>query len=424
MKSGSGQLGAPPLVLRLDTLVSALLFISVAMSFLVIVEPAPYELFVFALGGALLFTRTRVQPLLGLMLVLVILWLAGGAFALMPVMSSSDAVTYYGVSAYMGVTALIFALALSEHTAARFATLKNAYVLAALIAAGLGILGYFVGIERFVQNGRATSTFKDPNVFGPFLILPCLLLIQDFLYRGFRLGSSLLALIMLLGLMLSFSRGAWGHFIASTLVMVALMFWTNKNLAFRLRLIRLSALSGIGIAAMVALLLSFSSVGEMFSERANLVNYYDTGEQGRFGTQFKGFMAIFDYPNGLGPHQYAATFGIDPHNVYLASLYAYGWVGGFAYFTLAVTTLVLGFKGLLVRAPWQPALIAVYATYLGVALEGFIIDTDHWRHYFLLMGAVWGLAVASLRQPRVPPKAPPARCPPRRLEDRARIAQP
>jgi hypothetical protein len=418
MGSGSGQLRAQPLLLRLDTLVSMLLFVGVAMSFLVIVEPAPYEFLIFALGGTLLFTRVKLHPLLGLLLLLVSLWLAGGAFALMPVLSSSEAVTYYAVSAYMGVTALIFALALSEHTAARFATLKHAYVLAALIAAGLGILGYFWGVERFVQNGRATSTFKDPNVFGPFLILPCLLLIQDFLHRGFRLGSALLALIMLLGLMLSFSRGAWGHFIASTLIMVALMFWTNKNLAFRLRLVRLTATSGIGIAALVAILLSVSSVGEMFSERANLVNYYDTGEHGRFGTQFKGLIGIFDHPNGLGPHQYAVVFGLDPHNVYLASLYAYGWIGGFAYLTLAVVTLVIGFRGLLVPAPWQPALIAVYATYLGVALEGFIIDTDHWRHYFLLMGAVWGLAIASLRYRPTPPKAP------RRLEDRARIAQP
>ncbi len=112
------------------------------------------------------------------------------------------------------------------------------------------------------------------------------------------------------------------------------------------------------------------------------------------------------------------VFGLDPHNVYLASLYAHGWIGGFAYLTLAVVTLVIGFRGCWSRAPWQPALIAVYATYLGVALEGFIIDTDHWRHYFLLMGAVWGLAIASLRYRPAPPKVP------RRLEDRARIAQP
>jgi hypothetical protein len=35
--------------------------------------------------------------------------------------------------------------------------------------------------------------------------------------------------------------------------------------------------------------------------------------------------------------------------------------------------------------------------YLGVALESAIIDIDHWRHYFLILGALCGLMVASRR---------------------------
>ena len=37
---------------------------------------------------------------------------------------------------------------------------------------------------------------------------------------------------------------------------------------------------------------------------------------------------------------------------------------------------------------------AVYAAYLGVA-ESAIIDIDHWRHYFLILGVLWGLMAAS-----------------------------
>jgi hypothetical protein len=40
------------------------------------------------------------------------------------------------------------------------------------------------------------------------------------------------------------------------------------------------------------------------------------------------------------------------------------------------------------------------ATYTGVALEGFVIDTDHWRSYYLVMGMVWGLVVATLNYER------------------------
>jgi hypothetical protein len=60
-------------------------------------------------------------------------------------------------------------------------------------------------------------------------------------------------------------------------------------------------------------------------------------------------------------------------------------------------TLLVGYRALWLRTPWQASLITAYATYVGVFGEGFIIDTDHWRHYFLLLGLVWGLSVASER---------------------------
>jgi hypothetical protein len=30
--------------------------------------------------------------------------------------------------------------------------------------------------------------------------------------------------------------------------------------------------------------------------------------------------------------------------------------------------------------------------------EGFVIDTDHWRHFYLLLGMIWGLFAATFRQ--------------------------
>ena len=39
--------------------------------------------------------------------------------------------------------------------------------------------------------------------------------------------------------------------------------------------------------------------------------------------------------------------------------------------------------------------VPVYATLVGAVGEGIVIDTDHWRHYFLMLGIVWGLVAAS-----------------------------
>lgn len=42
--------------------------------------------------------------------------------------------------------------------------------------------------------------------------------------------------------------------------------------------------------------------------------------------------------------------------------------------------------------------LVAYAAFLGVVVEGAIIDTDHWRHFYLLLALIWGLMAG---QPRV-----------------------
>jgi hypothetical protein len=49
-----------------------------------------------------------------------------------------------------------------------------------------------------------------------------------------------------------------------------------------------------------------------------------------------------------------------------------------------------------VRTPWQTFLIATYLSFLALTLEGFVVDTDHWRHFYLLLGLIWGLAAATV----------------------------
>ena len=49
-----------------------------------------------------------------------------------------------------------------------------------------------------------------------------------------------------------------------------------------------------------------------------------------------------------------------------------------------------------VPTPWQNYLITAYAIFVGEAFEGFIVDTDHWRHFFLILGVIWGLTAASI----------------------------
>jgi O-antigen ligase len=310
---------------------------------------------------------------------------------------------------YLQMTAVLFACLIAGDTLRRAASLRTAYILAAVLAAGLGIVGYFrlvPGSELLIENDRARGTFKDPNVFGPFLILPLLFLVQGILYRGFRLLYVAGIGVILIGLFLSFSRGAWAHFVISAVLMMALMFVTAPTVRFRARILGFAVASAIGVAGLVAVLLSFDAVSEMFTVRASLVQAYDTGQSGRFGRQAAGFEAILDHPNGVGPEQFGKRelFGQAPHNVYINAFMTSGWAGGLAYIAIVVITLVVGFRTLLVATPWQPYLIAGYATFVGLVGEGIVIDTDHWRHFYLLLGLVWGLMIATEKSRRSAPR--------------------
>ena len=79
-----------------------------------------------------------------------------------------------------------------------------------------------------------------------------------------------------------------------------------------------------------------------------------------------------------------------------------GWLGGALFVLMIVLTIVLGLRHAFVASRsallTQPLFLVAYAAFLANALEGFIIDLDHWRHVYLLMALVWGLMSAELRQ--------------------------
>jgi hypothetical protein len=72
-----------------------------------------------------------------------------------------------------------------------------------------------------------------------------------------------------------------------------------------------------------------------------------------------------------------------------------GWMGGVLYVISVFVTLYLGFRSAMRPGPLQgPALIAA-ASFAGLAFESLVIDSDHWRHFFIVAGLIWGIADAA-----------------------------
>lgn len=407
-----GSYLAPAVTSLRERLLLMVLFVTVLASSVAFIEPSPHDALMGLLAVACLIAGARFDRTLALPLILLMVWNVAGLLALMQVAGEEKTIQYSATSAYLAIAALVFACLFTTNTMPRLATMRVAYVTTACIGAILGAIGYFNlfsgAAAMFATIGRANGAFKDPNVFGPFLIWPILFVIERMLNRSIKLADLVVLGILQFGLLLSFSRGAWFHFAVSSLVLVALAFLAAPSQKARMRVFGLAALSVVGLAALLAILLSFDSIGAMFRERAQLIQSYDVGSGGRFRLQEIALGAVLAFPNGMGPFEFARVHGLQQHNVYLQAFLVYGWAGAMAYIMLLVSTLWVGLRNSFVRTPWQPYVMTALAAFTGEVAEGFVIDTDHWRHFFLLLGMIWGLAAANSIAARHAQNANPA----------------
>lgn len=401
LPSAMPQASSSPLAERILLIV---LFVTVLTSSVAFIEPSPHDLLMGVLALTCVAAGVRFPRMLTVPLLLLVIWNIAGIMALFPVVGQDKTIQYTGTSIYLAVAALVFACLFANNTMPRLATMRIAYTISAIMVAFAGISGYFglfPGAEQhFAPFGRALGSFKDPNVFGPFLIWPIMFVVYRMLTRHIRLADIAVSGILLFALLLSFSRGAWFHFAVSSLALVGLAFLTAPSQQVRLRIFGLSALSLFALAAILVALLSFESIGAMFRERAQLIQSYDVGEGGRFRLQELALSSVLNFPNGMGPLEFARVHGLQQHNVYLQAFLVYGWTGAMAYLLLLLSTLWVGVRSALARTPWQAYAITAFAAFVGEVAEGFVIDSDHWRHFYLLLGMIWGLAVATFRPGR------------------------
>ena len=391
---------AAPGVLALQR---AMVWLAGASVAIVFIEPSPYELVILAATVIFFATGLRLRLVFVPLLLLLFLVNIGYSISATSLMDKPEVVNWIATSWYMAMTVIFLAMVLSEDTVARLDMLRRGLIVGALIAATAGIAGYFNlvpgGRDLLTLYDRARGTFKDPNVLGAFLILPALFALQSAVSDSFgKAFRSTIALgIMGLAILLAFSRAAWGGLALTSAFMLALMVLTSPSRAQRSRIIVMAVVAAILVAMLVAVLLSFDSIADMFKQRASFDQSYDEGRFGRFGRHILGAEMALDLPFGIGPLQFHKYFPEDTHNSYLNAFMSGGWIAGICYPALVFITVIMGFRHVFVRVPWQRAYLAIFAAFLGTVGESFIIDTDHWRHFWMMLGAMWGMFAAAQR---------------------------
>jgi O-Antigen ligase len=391
---------AAPVSTVRERLLLIVLYISVLASSVAFIEPSPHDYMMGVLAFACLVAGVRFERRIAPLFIMLLIFNAGGLICLLNVPGQEKTIQFAATSLYLALAAVLYGCLFAENTMARLDTMRSAYILTAIFTTLLGLAAYYHLVPdhgTLTWADRVRSTFKDPNVFGPFLVLPALLLITSMITRGVRLLDFVATLILLVGILYSFSRGAWINFTVSSVVLLTLLFLTAPNTRARMRPIALALISAAIVALGIVALLSIHSVRSMLLERAQLQSY-DVGQGGRFELQEIAIGVVLEHPLGLGPFEFSRIYGgTQQHNVYLQAFLVYGWLGGMAYITTVLTTLAVGLRSVFLRTPWQLYLIAAYAAFVGIVCESFVIDSDHWRHFFLILGIIWALAAANGR---------------------------
>lgn len=394
--------------LNVDRLAAVCLWLLAAASGFVLFEPAPFDLAVIAMFALAVLFGIRLPRSAMLMVVLLAAWLL---FSLIGT-ARAPQIEYHGTAIrHMQITGLLicvsifFACVVYRFRDIALNAVMSGWVAAALLASLVGILGYFDLLGPYSEHallyGRVKGTFKDPNVLAPFLVPPALYCVylaasRNALWSLLNLG---ILLVLVLALFLSFSRGGWGNFVLTGLVAVVLWFMVSSERGFRLRLVVFMVLAAGALSIALVSVLDLQKVGDLFASRI-AVQEYDSAEYGRFAGQYLAFMKALDNPFGLGARGFLPEWHEQPHNVYIFQLIIGGWFGAVAYLAFVAVTLVRALAFVQLRTPHTGLMVVLFASFFGVAAEGLIVDTDHWRHFWVLAGLIWGLTAIYDGAPR------------------------
>jgi O-antigen ligase len=361
-------------------------------------EPAPADvLFAVVIAVAFATGQFRLERIPLSVTALVTLFLALNLLSSVEVVDAARTVEFFAITLYL----CVFALWLTGYVCSpgRARLVVAAYLVAAVVSAALACLALFVplpGREAFVDGPRAQGLFKDPNVFGPFLVPAALILMEEIvaprLLRLRQLTKLLLLSTVTLGVLFSFSRAAWLNLVVASAVLFAILALRRGGGRRAMSLfvvVLLAAAAGFGVV-------SATSTAGFLQERAAF-QVYDVQ---RFGAQASGLDLAAQYPLGIGPGQFERVSDLSAHSTYVRALAEQGALGLVA--LLALMLLTLGFaarSAVLGRDTYGIGSAALLAAWCGVLANSLFIDTLHWRHLWLLAALIWAGAALRGRYP-------------------------
>ena len=365
------------------------IFLAMIVSSFVLYEPAPYDLLMisFIFGGILFsfykFTKDTAVPLL-----IICIFLVSNLVSLFFVGKMGVSYLFTGITFYLALTwiALVGVGQLLRHENIQF--IVKGYLISACISASIGILAYLQVLpneELFLMYGRAKALFKDPNVFGPFLVMPALFAIAMTESREAttfkKIVYFLSFLVLTTGIVVSFSRAAWGNYAISLFLFLFIL----KREFIKKRIKTFTLLFLIGIPALLYFIQT-PIVEDLIVSRLSYQNY----DNDRFDTQRAAFTTGFLNPFGVGSGQSDSVFQYSPHSLYARIFTENGVVGFLSIVVLVLLSIIKAYQSYWASKDEKGNLyLVIFAALIGLAFNSFFVDTLHWRNFWFLLALAW-----------------------------------
>lgn len=376
----------------------------IAMNY-TLMRPSPVDMlfilsFIITLFSIAIAEKRQVTVRVMFLSLLLASWAVSYILASLPHLAEKNVVFELLAKTFAISIGLIGAFVSMTWNKRHFETFMKVYIVSTVIGSLLGTFGFIRQIPALTWDGRARGLIDDPNMYGSFL-LPGLIFSAYFLFnsRGAKLYYMGAMALILLGILLSFSRIA---VVAASIMLVAYVVFQNRKYPRRLILMMLSLLL-IGMVLFSVASLSSPEFIAKLSDRLTFAKSYDLGEEGRYHRYVLVIPMILSNPIGLGVLQLEKIFPEPIHNIWLSSFVNYGWLGGFTWITLVISSVIVAL--ITYRRTQSSIMIALILSLGGIIMCSSLHEGEHWRHMWLMFGLIWGFCA---------PNFPPAPAPKRR----------
>jgi O-antigen ligase len=138
----------------------------------------------------------------------------------------------------------------------------------------------------------------------------------------------------------------------------------------------------------LATLAVLAATGKLtFLQSRSKVQGYDSQ---RFGAQDFAIRLATHHPLGVGPGQFEHYSLVSAHETYLRALAEIGVLGVVLVAALLLTTLVYALRNAVLGIDsYGVGSATLLGAWLGFVGSGFVIDTLHWRHLWVVAAFVW-----------------------------------